>query len=115
MSYIIRYSLKFNYNKIPLLIMSNKKSKSSVRFSWIWNLSQIIDLNLFYKKETLASTNAAQASNTNQENAIFINKNGNFCLNISAKPGAKETVVSDIKHESIDVKIGKYFQTNLLI
>ena len=60
--------------------MSNKKSKTSVIFNI--KLNNLNKLNQLFQKEQASAS--PQLAN-NQENALYVNKNGNYCLNISGK------------------------------
>ena len=46
------------------------------------------------KANESASVAAAASSPQDTNKAIFINKSGELCLTILAKPGAKETVIT---------------------
>jgi uncharacterized protein YggU (UPF0235/DUF167 family) len=56
----------------------------------------------FIKPQMAASVVETNSTDT----ALFTNKQGELCLNILAKPGAKETRVTGIQTDAVAVRIG---------
>ncbi|RNA27214.1 hypothetical protein BpHYR1_021655 [Brachionus plicatilis] len=58
------------------------------------------------KKHQPKHENQPTSSLLDFEKPVFLNKNGELCLNIFAKPGAKDTEIASIDEDAINVKIG---------
>jgi uncharacterized protein (TIGR00251 family) len=52
---------------------------------------------------------ASSSSNTSSQNdankAAFVNKAGELCINVRAKPGSKENAIVDVLDDAISIKI----------
>ena len=56
-----------------------------------------------------ASSSSGISSNTSSQNdsnkAAFVNKSGELCINVRAKPGSKDNAIVDVLDDAISIKI----------
>lgn len=96
---ISKLSHRFYITNASSIMSKNKKgaSKQPVSVSVGFFLhNSIIKINLKKLVSKLIKEAAAAAANNvdNSEKAIFLNKSGEICLSIQAKPGSKDTAIA---------------------
>jgi len=52
-----------------------------------------------------ASSSSGISSQNDANKAAFVNKSGELCINVRAKPGSKENAIVDVLDDAISIKI----------
>lgn len=71
----------------------------------LYNNNFSIKSQMSKNKSKLNGVSHEDSAHKNDNSAIFLNKNGQICINVHAKPGSQETSIMDIQQDGVSVRI----------